>query len=89
MKGCCPCGKQQTTGAGCVCLSAAHLTYVSPARLDDDGAPAARLLLNLGHALPGLLVRVVCCTNCDLVLDAAQAVQLNAPFASGVQRGKG
>lgn len=70
------------TGAGCVRSSAGLLTYVSPSRLDDDGAPAASLLLNLGHALPGLLVRVVCCTNCDFVLDAAQTVQLNAPFTS-------
>lgn len=74
------------TGAGCVWFSAGLLTYVSPSWLDDDGAPAASLLLNLGHALPGLLVRVVCRTNCDFVLDAAQAVQLNAPFTSGVQR---
>lgn len=76
------------TGAGCVRSYAGLLTYVSPSRLDDDGAPAASLLLNLGHALPGLLVRVVCCTNCDFVLDAAQTVQLNAPFTSGEQGGE-
>lgn len=69
-------------------LCAALLTHVSPSWFDDDGAPAASLLLNLGHALPGLLVRVVCRTNCDFVLDAAQAVQLNAALTSGEQRGK-
>lgn len=76
------------TGAGCVWLSAGLLTYVSPSWLDDDGAPAASLLFHLGHALPGLLVRVVCRTNCDFVLDGAQAVQLNAALAGGEQRGR-
>lgn len=56
------------------------LTHVSPPRLDDDRTPAAGLLLCLSHALPGLLIGVVCGTHSDLVLDPTQAVQLNAPF---------
>lgn len=56
------------------------LTDVSAAGLDDDGPPAAGLLLHQRHALPGLLVRVIGGAYCDLVLDARQAVQLNAAF---------
>lgn len=58
------------------------LTYVSSPRLDDDGTPTASLLLNLGHAFPGLLVGVVCGTYCNLVLDPTQTIQLNAPFTA-------
>ena len=57
------------------------LTDVSPARLDDDGPPAAGLLLHQRHALAGLLVRVIGGAHRDLVLDPGQAVQLNAAFA--------
>lgn len=62
------------------------LTYVSPPRLDDNGTPTASLLLNLGHAFPGLLVGVVCCTYCNLVLDHTQTIQLNAPFTTKAKR---
>lgn len=62
------------------------LTYVSSPRLDDDGAPAASLLLNLGHAFLGLLVGVVCGTYCNLVLDPTQTIQLNAPFTAKTKR---
>lgn len=73
------------TGTGWV-VSAGLLTYVSPSRLDDDGTPAASLLLNLGHALPGFLVGVVCCTNRDFVLDPTQTVQLNTPFTTEAEQ---
>lgn len=56
------------------------LTHVSPPGFDDYGSAAARLLLGLGHALPGLLVRVVCGTHRNFILDASQAVQLYVPF---------
>ena len=56
------------------------LTDVSTAGLDDDGPPAASLLLHQRHALPGLLVRVIGGADSDLVLDPGQAVQLNAAF---------
>lgn len=62
------------------------LTYVSPPRLDDNGTPTASLLLHLGHALPGLLVGVVCGTYCNLVLDPTQTIQLNAPFTAKTKR---
>lgn len=62
------------------------LTYVSSPRLDDDGTPAASLLLNLGHAFSGLLVGVISGTHCNLVLDPTQAIQLNAPFTAKTKR---
>ena len=62
------------------------LTYVSPPWLDDNGTPTASLLLNLSHALPGLLVGVVCGTYCNLVLDPTQTIQLNAPFTAKTKR---
>lgn len=37
---------------------------------------APDVLLHLGHALSGRLVGVVCGTNCDLVLNAALALQV-------------
>lgn len=62
------------------------LTYVSPPRLDDNGAPAASLLLDLRHAFLGFLVGVVRCTYCNLVLDPSQTIQLNAPFTAKAKR---
>lgn len=64
------------------------LTHVSPTGLDDDGTAAARLLLCLSHALPGLLVRVVRGTHRNLILDPSQAVQLYAPFTEETRRGR-
>jgi len=64
------------------CQRARHppLTDVSAAGFDDDGPPAAGLLLHQRHALPCLLVRVIGGADRDLVLDPGQAVQLNAAF---------
>lgn len=62
------------------------LTYVSPPRLDDNGAPAAGLLLDLSHAFLGFLVGVVRCTDCNLVLDPSQTIQLNAAFTAKPKR---
>lgn len=62
------------------------LTYVSPSRLDDNGTPTASLLFNLGHAFPGFLVGVICCTYCNLVLDPTQTIQLNTAFTTKVKR---
>ncbi len=45
-------------------------------RLDLNGGAAPDVLLHLRHALPGRLVGVVCGTNCDLVLNAALALQV-------------
>lgn len=57
------------------------LTQVTASRLNDDGPAAPRLLLGLRHALPCLLVGVICGTHRDFVLDAAQAVQVDVPMA--------
>ena len=62
------------------------LTYISPPWLDDNGTPTTSLLLNLGHAFPGLLVGVVCGTYCNLVLDPTQTIQLNAPFTAKTKK---
>lgn len=62
------------------------LTDKSAAGLDDNGAPAASLFLDLGHALTSLLVRVVCGTYSNLVLDGTQAVQLNATLAAKTKK---
>lgn len=61
------------------------LTHVAAAGLDDNGTSAARLLLGLGHALPGLLVGVVRGAYRDLVLDAAQAVQLHTAISERIK----
>lgn len=63
-----------------------NLTHISTARLDDDGWPAAWILLSLSHALLSLLVGVICGTHCDFVLDPSQAVQLYAPFSMTRQK---
>lgn len=76
---------QTNSWYSCVIVSR-FLTYVSSPRLDDDGTPAASLLLNLGHAFLGLLVGVVCGTYCNLVLDPTQTIQLNAPFTAKTKR---
>lgn len=43
-----------------------------PSRFDDLGAPLARVLLGLRHALSGHLVGVVGGAHCDFVLDRPQ-----------------
>lgn len=58
------------------------LTYVSPAGFDDDGAPAARLLLRLGHALLRLLVGIVSSTHGDFILYASKAIQMDIAIAA-------
>lgn len=45
-------------------------------RLDLNCWAAPDVLLHLRHALPGCLIGVVCSTNCDLVLNAALALQV-------------
>lgn len=78
----CQCCATPTQGlGGCMC-GASSLTDVSAALLDDNGSAPPRLLLHLSHALPGLLVGVVCGIHCNLVLDGAQAVQLNSPVTA-------
>lgn len=69
-----------------MCTYSSLLTYVSPSRLDDNGAPAAGLLLHLCHAFLGFLVGVVRCAYCNLVLDPSQTIQLNAPFTAKAKR---
>jgi len=44
--------------------------------LDDDGAPAARLLLGLRHALPSLVVRVVRGVDRQLLLNHPETRKL-------------
>ena len=61
---------------------APSLTDVSAPLLDDDGPPPPRLLLGLGHVLPGLLIGVVRGVHRELVLDPAQAVQLNSSITA-------
>lgn len=58
------------------------LTHVSASSLNDDGASAPSLLFRLCHALSCLLVGVISGAYCDLVLDAAQAVQVYIPMAA-------
>lgn len=50
-----------------VCLRV--LTLVAPPVFDDNGPPAACLLLGLGHALTSLIVRVICSVDCHLLLN--------------------
>lgn len=45
-------------------------------RLDLNCWAAPDVLLHLRHALPGRLVGIVCGANCDLVLNAALALQV-------------
>lgn len=65
------------------------LTYVSAPRLNDNGTPAARLLLRLCHALPCLLVRVVRGTHSDLILYAPQAIQVDVAIAAKERQCRG
>lgn len=65
------------------------LTYISAPRLNDNGTPAARLLLRLRHALPCLLVRVVRGTHSDLILYAPQAIQVDVAIAAKERQCRG
>lgn len=57
------------------------LTYISPPRFNDYGAPAASLLLCLCHALPRLLVGIISSTHGDFILYASQAIQMDIAIA--------
>lgn len=51
-------------------------TLVAPPMFDDNGPPAARLLLSLGHTLSSLIVRVICSVDCHLLLNHPETRQL-------------
>lgn len=72
-------GWTDTPCQGACCLP---LTHVSASSFNDDGASAPSLLFCLCHALSCLLVGVISGAYCNLVLDAAQAVQVYIPMAA-------
>lgn len=51
-------------------------TLVAPPVLDDNGPPAARLLLSLGHALSSFIIRVIRSVDCHLLLNHPETRQL-------------
>lgn len=53
-----------------------NCTLVAPPVFDDNGPPAASLLLGLGHALTSFVVRVIRGVNRHLLLNHAKAWQL-------------
>lgn len=64
-----------------VCLRV--LTLVAPPVFDDNGPPAACLLLGLGHALTSLIVRVICSVDCHLLLNHPETWQLLGSTGGG------
>lgn len=59
----------------CGFLSPSLRTLVASSVLDDDGPPAASLLLGLGHALASFVVRVIRGVDRHLLLNHAEAGQ--------------